>query len=300
MNKNQIAVQEYSLVNSKYKLNPAEIKFVMLAISKIDSKNKSDFKEEYFIPKAEISSAFGTQQDTTHLKTFAKKLMSKPLEIETSTGWVIFNFFSKVEYIRNDGLFKVRIDGDLKPYLLELKENFVKTDLKYIMNMTSQYAVRMYQLLKQSQKLGGRDFILSELQDVLQVPKSYTKKYNHFKEKVLDVAVEQINKNTDFKVRYEVKKIGRRVNEINFYIKTKEKDEVQSSKLFNAEVTEIPEQVSLVMGTYGFKNDESFYIPFTDGSFNLEKEDGSKQFFKSLKQLKFFVNNPDKFSYNNK
>jgi len=296
MKENQIAVQDYALVNSKYKLNPAEIKFVMLAISKIDSIKDKKYKEQYLIPISEISSAFGTKQNETNLKTFAKKLMSKPLEIETPTGWAVYNFFSKVEYIRNEGTFRVRIDGDLKPYLLELKKNFVKTDLKYIMNMTSQYAVRMYQLLKQYQKLGGREFILAELQDVLQVPKSMFV-FNNFKTKVLDTSIEQINKNTDLTVKYEVVKIGRRVNEIHFSIKTKDQNELQISKLFNAEATEIPKQVSLVMGTYGFKNDESFYVPFTDGSFNLLKEDGSKQFFKSIKQLEFFVKNPDKFSY---
>lgn len=294
MEKNQIAVQDYSLVNSKFKLNPAEIKFVLLAISKIDSVNQSDFKEEYIIPIPEISTAFQTQQNHVQLRTFAKKLMSKPLEIELHNGnWAIFNFFSKVEYI--GGAFKVRIDGDLKPYLLELKKNFVQTDLKYIMHMTSQYAVRLYQLLKQHQKLGGREFILAELQDTLQVPKSYTKKYSHFKEKVIDIAIAQINEYTDLTVAYKVKKIGRKVNELDFSIKTKERSEIQVSQLFQVEATELPEQVKLIKGTYGFMDRDNFYTPFADGSFNLEKDDGSKMFFKSLKQLNFFAKNPDKF-----
>jgi plasmid replication initiation protein len=294
MNKNQIAVQDYNLVNSKYKLNPAEIKFVLLAISKIDSVNASNFKEEYIIPIPEITTAFQTKQNHVQLKTFAKKLMSKPLEIELNNGnWAIFNFFSKVEYI--GGAFKVRIDGDLKPYLLELQKNFVQTDLKYIMHMTSQYAVRLYQLLKQYQKIGGRDFILAELQDTLQVPKSYTKKYNDFKEKVLEIAVKQINEFTDLKVKYDVKKVSRKVNEICFSIKTKAKSEIQTSQLFQVEVTELPKIVSLVKGIYGFKNCDNFYTPFADGSFNLEKEDGTKMHFKSEKQLEFFAKNPDKF-----
>ena len=293
MEKNQIAVQEYSLVNSKYKLNPAEIKFVLLAISKIDSVNASDFKEEYIIPIPEISTAFQTKQNHVQLRTFAKKLMSKPLEIELHNGnWAIFNFFSKVEYI--GGAFKVRIDGDLKPYLLELQKNFVQTDLKYIMHMTSQYAIRLYQLLKQYQRIGGRDFKLAELQDTLQIPKSMYI-FNNFKTKVLDIAIEQINECTDLKVKYDVKKIGKKVNEICFSIKTKAKSEIQTSQLFEVEVTELPQIVSLVKGIYGFKNSDDFYTPFADGSFNLAKEDGTKMHFKSEKQLEFFAKNPDKF-----
>lgn len=295
MEKNQIAVQDYALVNSKYKLSSSEIKFVMLSISKIDSVKDLNFRDEYIIPISEISTAFQTEQNYKQLRAFAKSLMSKPVTIETADGWEIYNFFSRVKYVEGEGAFRVQMHKELKPYLLELQKNFVQTDLKYIMHMTSQYAVRLYQLLKQHQKLGGRDFILTELQDTLQVPKSYTKKYSHFKEKVIDIAIEQINEYTDLKVKYDVKKIGRKVNEICFSIKTKERSEIQVSQLFQVEATELPEQVKLIKGTYGFKNRDDFYTPFTDGSFNLEKEDGSKMFFKSLKQLNFFAKNPDKF-----
>ena len=294
MEKNQIAVQDYALVNSKYKLSPAEIKFVMLSISKIDSVKDLNFRDEYIIPISEISTAFQTEQNYKQLRAFAKSLMSKPVTIETEGGWEIYNFFSRVKYVEGEGAFRVQMHKELKPYLLELQKNFVQTDLKYIMHMTSQYAVRLYQLLKQHQKLGGRDFILAELQDTLQIPKSMYI-FNNFKTKVLDIAIEQINLSTDLKVKYDVKKIGRKVNEICFSIKTKAKSEIQTSQLFEVEVTELPQIVSLVKGIYGFKNSDDFYTPFADGSFNLEKEDGSKMQFKSEKQLEFFAKNPDKF-----
>lgn len=294
MEKNQIAVQDYALVNSKYKLSSSEIKFVMLSISKIDSVKDLNFRDEYIIPISEISTAFQTEQNYKQLRAFAKSLMSKPVTIETADGWEIYNFFSRVKYVEGEGAFRVQMHKDLKPYLLELKKNFVQTDLKYIMHMTSQYAVRLYQLLKQYQKLGGREFMLAELQDTLQIPKSMYI-FNNFKTKVLNIAIEQINEYTDLTVAYKVKKIGRKINELDFSIKTKEKSEIQTSQLFEVEATELPEQVKLIKGTYGFLNRDNFYTPFADGSFNLEKNDGSKMFFKSLKQLDFFAKNPDKF-----
>ena len=87
MEKKQIAVQDYALVNSRYKLSPAEIKFVMLSISKIDSVKDLNFRDEYIIPISEISTAFQTKQNHVQLRTFAKSLMSKPVTIETADGW---------------------------------------------------------------------------------------------------------------------------------------------------------------------------------------------------------------------
>lgn len=216
MKKRNIIKQDYHLVNAKYKLNTSEIKFILTALSQIDTDDK-DFSQ-YEIKVSDLEDRLQSEQNETRLKQFAKRLMSKPLEVPTNDGWVIFNWFSKIQYVKGQSKFIVRIDKDLKPYLLELKERFVKYNLTYILPLTSNYSIRIYQLLKEYEKLTRRTFTVKELQDLLQVPKSLMV-YADFKRKVLHVAEKELIENCDIFFEFEEIKEGRKVNEILFRIK---------------------------------------------------------------------------------
>lgn len=221
MKNRNIIKQDYHLVNAKYKLNTSEIKFILTALSQIDTDDK-EFKE-YEIKVSELEAKLQSEQNETRLKQFAKRLMSKPLEVPTNDGWIIFNWFSKIQYVKGQSKFIVRIDKDLKPYLLELKERFVKYNLRYILPLTSNYSIRLYQLLKEYEKLTRRTFTVVELQDLLQVPNSL-KRYDNFKRKVLQVAEKELIENCDIFFEFEEIKEGRKVNEILFRIKPNSKN----------------------------------------------------------------------------
>lgn len=217
MKNRNIVKQDYQLVNAKYKLDTSEIKFIMSVLAQINMDDK-DFAT-YEIKVSELEARLQVEQNSTRLKQFAKKLMSKPFEVPTENGgWIVFNWFSKIQFIPEQKKFIVRIDEDLKPYLLELKERFVKYNLKHILPLTSSYSIRIYQLLKEYEKATKRTFTLEELQNILQVPNSY-KIYNRFKEKILQVAEKELIGHCDIFFEYEEIKDGRKVNEILFRIK---------------------------------------------------------------------------------
>lgn len=216
MKNRNIVKQDYHLVNAKYKLNTSEIKFIMTVLAQVD-KDDVDFKE-YEIKISELEAKLQSEQNETRLKQFAKKILSKPLEVPTNDGWVIFNWFEHIEYLRGHSKFKVSISKKLKPYLLELKERFVKYNLKYILPLTSNYSIRLYQLLKEYETLTRRTFTVSDLQDLLQVPKSLIV-YADFKRKVLQVAEKELIDNCDIFFEFEEIKDGRKINQILFRIK---------------------------------------------------------------------------------
>lgn len=216
MKNRNVVKQDYQLVNAKYKLNTSEIKFILTVLAQIDTDDKRF--STYEIKVSDLESKLQSEQNETRLKQFAKKLMSKPLEVPTKDGWIVFNWFSKIQYVRGQAKFIVRIDDDLRPYLLELKERFVKYNLGYILPLTSNYSIRLYQFLKEYEKLTRRTFTVSELQDLLQVPNSL-KRYDNFKRKVLQVAEKELIENCDIFFEYEEIKEGRKVKEILFRIK---------------------------------------------------------------------------------
>ena len=275
MKNRNIVKQDYHLVNAKYKLNTSEIKFIMTVLAQVD-KDDVDFKE-YEIKISELEAKLQSEQNETRLKQFAKKILSKPLEVPTNDGWVIFNWFEHIEYLRGHSKFKVSISKKLKPYLLELKERFVKYNLKYILPLTSNYSIRLYQLLKEYETLTRRTFTVTELQDLLQVPPSL-KIYNRFKEKVLVIAEKELIENCDIFFEFEEIKDGRKINEILFRIKPNSKNiEKNQPTLFNIPDNPYAPFFGRTMSTkQGTKTDlnivrtmSGFEVYYLDGTFSL-------------------------------
>jgi len=269
MKNRNVVKQDHHLINARYKINTSEIKFIMTAIAQIDTDDK-EFKE-YEIKVSELESKLQVKKNETYLKQFAKRILSKPLEVPTDTGWVVFNWFSKIQYIRGEAKFLVRIDKDLKPYLLDLKKRFVKYNLKYILPLSSNYSIRIYQLLKEYEKLTRRTFTVLELQDLLQVPNSYRKSYKDFKKNVLKVAERELNENCDIFFEYEEIKKGRKVNEILFRIKTnKELLEKKQPSLFDNQPS-IQDQLIALHGQKIYVQDKIFFFE------NIRQKDGRYQ-----------------------
>jgi len=225
--------QSHIIVNAKYALTGSEINLILTLLTAI-KKEDEDFKD-YQFTLADFNEKTSKKTTSTDLKTAIKGLMSKPLEIEESpTNWEIFHWFSYFKY--KDGLITCRFDKRLKPYLLEIKDRFVVTDLRMLLPIRSSYSKRMYLLLKEYSKIGKRTFNVVELQEILKVPKSF-KVYSEFKKKVLKRAEADINKFTDLEIKLNDKngKIGRKVVEITYSIRKNNTD----LKAFIANIREI-------------------------------------------------------------
>ena len=288
MNKSMTVNQDFTLVNAKYKLTPLEMKFILNAISNLDS-IEDKVLEEYEIKVSELESKMQIGEGQhTRLKQFAKRIMSKPLLIEGKDGdFEVYNWFSRVRYINKEAKFLVRFEEGLKPYLLQLKERFVSYNLKHILPLTSTYSVRIYQLLKEYEKLTKRYFTVEELQEILQVPKSY-KAYGKFKQKVLQVAEAELREHTDIYFTIEEEKEGRKVSRLIFRIyKNTHKKEAEEARLFDAEA---PTDYSNLYGMNCKINDnicEHLLVvtPLADGSINCLFRSGENFHFENVKQL---------------
>ena len=57
----------------------------------------------------------------------------------------------------------------MKPFLLSLKSHFTTYDVRNILKLPSTYSVRIYELLKQYEKIGKRRFDLQELKEIIGV-----------------------------------------------------------------------------------------------------------------------------------
>lgn len=212
-----IVKQSYELNKARYSLSAVETDIIMKMIAEIKNEDE-DFKP-YRFKVSELEQKMGKQLNKNSLKSIANGIMRKPLTIDKGKeGFLTIGWVSSFDYFSTIGEIELCFDPKLKPYLLKLQSHFVKADIRYIFQLTSEYSKRIYTIFKQWQELGKHTVEVSEWQKMLEVPKTQLM-YGEFKRKVLEVAKEQINKNTDLQVDYKEIKTGRKVTHLEWTIK---------------------------------------------------------------------------------
>jgi plasmid replication initiation protein len=132
----------------------------------------------------------------------------------------LLRFIEKAYIDPESGEIEIRIDNDMKPYLLHLKECFTQYELLYTLAMRSQYSVHLYELFKSYAFQRNKRFDLDALKKKLMAEKY--KRFPDFQRNVLDIAVREINNVSDVTVEYQIIKEGHKFAQIEFFIKLKE------------------------------------------------------------------------------
>ncbi len=165
--KKAIVVKSNKLVEARYRLTLREQRLILYMISTIRSDDE-DFKP-YRIAVREFAGMMGLVDNGAYkaVKAITKGLIEKVLEIETPVGLLQIAWLSSALYHDKEGYVELCFDPKLKPYLLHLKECFTSYKLENVVKLDSMYSIRIYELLKQYQKIGGRTFNIEELRKIL-------------------------------------------------------------------------------------------------------------------------------------
>ena len=86
------------------------------------------------------------------------------------------------------------------------------------------FYVRIYELLKQYERIGRREIDLQELRRYLGILEEEYSRFYDFERRVLKQAKEEINEQTDLNIDYEKLKTGRRITSILFKIEAKDQE----------------------------------------------------------------------------
>jgi hypothetical protein len=222
-NSNSLVTKSNKLIEANYKLGVMEQKIILCLASNIHPTD-SDFKT-YTLPIKEFTNLLGLRGTPkyTELRRITKELMQKVFEVRINKKVIQVSWLSYVAYNETEGTIDIRFDPFLRPYLLELKKEFTSYKLENVVKLKSSYAIRLYELLKQYEKIQERTFLLSELRKILGVEDIYPA-YGNFKQRVLLPAQKELEKKTDISFTIEEIKIGRRVSKVKFVIKSIKKN----------------------------------------------------------------------------
>lgn len=142
----------------------------------------------------------------------------------TKSRWV-----QEVRYLETEGAIEICFTRSVVQAITRLdgsEEFFTQYLLSQTANLTSVYAVRLYELLIQWKSAGKTPvFELVLFRGQMGLEDGEYSTMSNFKKRVLDLAVNEVNEKTDINVSYTQQKRGRAVTGFKFTIKTKKATE---------------------------------------------------------------------------
>lgn len=211
---NNLVVKSNNIIEARYKLDSLEQKIILYAVSKLDTD-----KDKFNMIQIEIKE-FTELIDTTvkrysEFRDIAEGLMDRKVVLSDRPD-LSMRWLASCEYVGN-GIIELEFSEKLLPYLLQLKERFTRYKLSNILYLKNKYSIRIFELLKQYEKIGKREFKLKELKQILGCEDKYIdfKNFNRF---VLAITKKEINKHTDLNIDYEKITKGRKVVGIRYII----------------------------------------------------------------------------------
>src|SRR5690625_4736000 len=199
---------DLSMAELNYGLTLNQMQLFAFAIFSTQQNGKTEFRKHEFQKK------FGIQQYRTEdAYTDSEKIMDLKSSVkDLEEDYIKFtNIF--IEMIYNKGYFRFEWNPKMIPHILELKQRYVITDLRITSHFKSSFSWRLYDYLRAHYGYWHKESSKEELMRLFGVEKvkSYRKGTAHFKRRVLDVAIEEINEHTELEVWYTEKRVGNKI-----------------------------------------------------------------------------------------
>ncbi|ESK36588.1 hypothetical protein P256_02500 [Acinetobacter nectaris CIP 110549] len=297
---NELIVKDNILINASYNLEVTEQRLILLSIVRaretqqgITAESKltihaSDYMNHFQVDKSAAYEALkGAVQNLFNRQFSFKEQQDDGTEFVVKSRWV-----SQIAYADDKAELHIIFAPSVVPLVTRLEKHFTSYQLKQVSQLTSKYAIRLYEILISWREVGKTPIInVEDLRYRLGVEYTEYKRMSDFKKRVLDVAVEQVNLYTDIQAKYEQSKSGRIIVGFTFTFKrssvntisNKEKDQ-NTLDIFTS-ITE--KQVSFFANKLAY--DEQFSSKYA--RIGEEYIDLEKRLYKDLLNPKFIQNN---------
>ena len=304
--KNDLVVKDNALINASYNLEVTEQRLILLSIIRAretgqgissDSKleiHASDYASRFDVTKEAAYNALKNAVNNLFERKFSFKEIHKDTnkEIVVKSRWV-----SRIAYVDDLATLEVTFAPDVVPLITRLEKHFTSYQLKQVAQLTSKYAIRLYEFLIAWRDVGKTPVIsLSEFREKLGLDINEYQKMVNFKSRVLEPAIKQINELTDIHVKYEQYKTGRSISGLSFTFKHKKIDSILSERdpntvdiftqmtdaqrhMFANKLSELPEMGRYSQGTESYPQ---FAIRIAE---MLKNPDRIKELYPYLKKV---------------
>ena len=239
-----LIVKDNALIEASHRLGEAEQRLVLLAILKARGVGDTveQLKDKMLTIHADdyIKNFGGTRQGAYKalkqavMGLFDAKWGYKYLTNKGEQRVRYERFTQSADYGQGEGAVKFMFANAIIPMLVELEKRFTSYEIGQVAGLSSSYAMRLYEFcIQHLDKKTGKGWLEISLDDLRfrlgLLPTEYNR-MGDFKKGVLDLAVNQLNKNTDLIATYTQRKQGRVIVGFRFDFERKQKSTTQQTK----------------------------------------------------------------------
>lgn len=221
-------VQANALIGGKQALKLNSAKLIRSAIMQV-VRDDEELKP-YVITIKELSDLLGIPKSNIYrdVEDITDDILKNPVYVRDvkngkTVRFIKIPWVSRCEYKADVGI-ALKLNEELKPFLVSLKEHYTQYILGEVLAMRSVYAIRIFEIL-QSKMMSdgvpsnGAHVILSvqELRECCDCEDKYLA-FGDFRKRVVDKAVSEINRVTYYDLSYTYQKRGKSVVSIDFFM----------------------------------------------------------------------------------
>lgn len=221
-------VQANALIGGKQALKLNSAKLIRSAIMQV-VRDDEELKP-YIITIKELSELLGIQKSNIYrdIEDMTDDIIKNPVYVrEIKEGktvrFIKIPWATRCEYKADVGV-AIKLNEELKPFLISLKEHYTQYTLGEVLAMRSVYAIRIFEILQSKIMNGnvpvsGTHVVLSvqELRECCDCENKYLA-FGDFQKRVISKAVSEINRVTYYDLSFTYQKSGRSVVSIDFFI----------------------------------------------------------------------------------
>ena len=228
--KKNIVVKSNRLVTAIQNLSLFETRIIQLAIVDARESGKGlTIDKPLRIDASRYAEVFGTTRQNAYmrLKEAEEALFNRRFTfIDIKDGNPVKSrWVQRVKYFDDVGAIEIIFTYDVVNEVTRIngfEQFFTSYLLEQTAELNSVYSIRLYELLIQWRSIGKTPtFEINQFREQLGIGVNEYSQMNNFKARVLNLAVNEINKHTDILVGYEQHKAGRTVTGFTFTLKQK-------------------------------------------------------------------------------
>jgi plasmid replication initiation protein len=235
----ELVVKDNALMNASYNLDLVEQRLILLAIVEARESGKGVNTNDPLTVHAEsYINQFGVARQTAYqaLKDacddlFARQFSYQEINARGNTENVRSRWVSEIRYVDAEATVKLIFAPIVIPLITRLEERFTQYEMRQISELSTGYAIRLYELLICWRTTGKTPVIeLTSFRQKMGVLDNEYQRMYDLKKYVLEPSLKQINEHTDITASYEQHKKGRVITGFSFKFKQKKKNSDKTPK----------------------------------------------------------------------
>ena len=183
-----------------------ELRFFSIYLSKINAKDISTRVVRFSISDFQAIMELDSRIKIDYMKRVTDGLLCKVVNVpDEYGGYTGFQLFKKCKVSMDENAewyVEINAHDDALPLMFEFQSRFFSYQLWNALRLRSSNQLRMYEILKQYEKIGSRVLGVDELKELLGIARDEYTLFKDFRVRVLDACQQALKESTDIKFTY--------------------------------------------------------------------------------------------------